>query len=300
MTGIVECVPNFSEGRHRRVLNGLAEALRGVPGAHLLDQQADAFHNRSVFTLAGDPEAMLEAAFRGVVVALEEIDLNQHRGQHPRMGAADVVPFVPLDGTTMDDCIDLARALGARIGEELAIPVFLYGKAATRPERENLAHVRLGQFEGLAASLGRSPERMPDFGPPRIHPTAGATAVGARGLLVAYNVYLDTDDLQPARAIARAIRTSGGGLPGVKALAFEVDGRAQVSTNLVDLAATTPIQAFRAIATRAGSLGVAILKSEIVGLCPEGVLSGADASEMRLQDSREAHLLEPKVRAALG
>lgn len=300
MRHIVECVPNFSEGQAADVLAHLAAAIRAVEGAHLIDVHADAYHHRSVFTLVGGPEPVLEAAFRAARLARTEIDLRQHRGQHPRMGAADVIPFVPLDGATMEQCVDLARRLGQRIGDELEIPVFLYSRAALRPERENLAQVRRGEFEGLSTAIGRDPAHAPDFGPARIHPTAGATAVGARDILVAYNVYLDTPDITAAKAVARAIRASSGGLPGVRALPFHVGGLAQVSTNLIDVDATPPLRAFRAVVEHAAKLGVGIVKSELVGLCPERALSEADAKEMRLQDSREAHLLEPKVRAALG
>jgi len=300
MSGVIECVPNFSEGKSAGTLRALEDALRGVPGAHLLDVHADPYHHRSVFTVAGGPEPVLEAAFRAARVARDEIDLRGHRGQHPRMGAADVIPFVPLEGATMDTCIALARRLGRRIGEELGIPVFLYGRAALLPERENLAHVRRGEFEDLSVTIGQDPARSPDFGPPHIHPTAGATAVGARSILVAFNVFLNTPDIAAARTVARAIRTSSGGLPAVRALPFDVGGLAQVSTNLLDVDLTPPIRAFREIQGQANRLGVQVAKSEIVGLCPERALSAADAKEMRLQDSPEAHLLEPKVLAALG
>lgn len=297
---VVECVPNFSEGRAADTLAEIAAAIRAVKGSHLLDVHSDPDHHRSVFTVAGEPGAVLESAFRATRVARKEIDLKRHRGQHPRMGAADVIPFVPLEGATMDVCIALARRLGKRIGEELEIPVFLYGRAALRPERENLAQVRRGEFEGLSTAIGRDPAHAPDYGPACIHPTAGATAVGARDILVAYNVYLETRDIGVAKSVARAIRASSGGLPGVRSLPFHVAGLAQVSTNLLNVDRTPPIRAFRAIAEEATRLGVGIVKSEIVGLCPERALSEADAKEMRLHDSREAHLLEPRVRAALG
>jgi len=298
--GVVECVPNFSEGKTPDVLRALEQAMRGVPGAHLLDIHADPSHHRSVFTIAGEPDAVAEAAFRGARVARAEIDLRRHRGQHPRMGAADVIPFVPLDGATMEQCVELARRVGKRIGDELAVPVFLYGEAATRPERENLAQVRRGEFEGLSTAIGRDPAHAPDFGPPRIHATAGATAVGARNILVAFNVYLATPDIGIAKAVARAIRSSSGGLPGVRALAFHVGGLAQVSTNLLDVDQTPPLRAYQAIAAEASRLGAKTERSEVVGLCPERALSALGANEMRLQDSWEAHLLEPKVRTALG
>ncbi|MSR05961.1 MAG: glutamate formimidoyltransferase [Gemmatimonadetes bacterium] len=298
-TGVVECVPNFSEGKAPDVLRALEQAMRGVPGAHLLDIHSDPFHHRSVFTLAGAPDAVLEAAFSGARVARAEIDLRTHRGQHPRMGAADVIPFVPLEGATMEQCVDLAQRLGKRIGDELAVPVFLYGEAASRPERENLAQVRRGEFEGLSDAIGRDPAHAPDFGPHRIHATAGATAVGARGILVAFNVYLATPDMAIAKAVARAIRSSSGGLPGVRSLAFSVGGRAQVSTNLLDVDQTPPLRAYQAIAEEASKLGATTEHSEMVGLCPERALSAAGAKEMHLHDSWEAHLLEPHVRLAV-
>src|SRR3990172_9583280 len=229
MTAIVECVPNFSEGRDQRVLDALREAITSVPGVKLLDVQADTAHHRSVFTFIGAPEAASEAAFRAMRVARERIDLNQHKGEHPRMGATDVVPFIPVEGITMDQCVELARKLCERVGKELEIPVFLYARAATRPERESLPNIRKGQFEGLREQIGKDPAKTPDFGPNRIHPTAGCTAIGARPFLVAYNIYLDTHDISLAKEIAKAIRTSSGGLPAVQASGFEVGGKAQVS-----------------------------------------------------------------------
>src|SRR5438128_7676631 len=206
---LVECVPNFSEGRNSATLDALRAAITSVLGVRLLDVQADPSHNRSVFTLVARPAAAAEAAFRAMRVATDRIDLSKHQGEHPRMGAADVVPFVPLEGSTMEDCIVLARALGARVGKELEIPVFLYERAASRPDRENLADVRRGEFEGLRDEIGKNPNRTPDFGPSRIHATAGATAIGARPFLVAYNVYLgDKSNVQVAKDVARAVRGS--------------------------------------------------------------------------------------------
>jgi len=210
MTRIVECVPNFSEGRRREVVEELIQAIAGVPGATLLDSEMDADHNRSVLTFAGEPEAVVEAALRSVRRASELIDLNHHSGQHPRMGAADVVPLVPVLGTTLEECAELARTLGARIGGELGIPVFLYEAAATRPERVSLADVRRGEFEGLRERIGKDPAALPDYGPERIHPTAGATAVGARRFLVAFNANLNTGDVRVAKAIAAAVANASG------------------------------------------------------------------------------------------
>ena len=217
MSALVECVPNFSEGRDQAVLDALRAAITSVPGVRLLDVQADRDHHRSVFTFVSAPAAAAEAAFRAVRVASERIDLRRHSGEHPRMGATDVVPFIPVDGCTMEDCVALARALGERIGRELSIPVYLYAKAASRPSRERLPDVRKGEFEGLRDLIGKDPERDPDFGPRAIHPSAGATAVGARAFLVAYNIYLAKAGEPLAKAIAKRIRTSSGGLPAVQA-----------------------------------------------------------------------------------
>ena len=244
MAQIVECVPNFSEGRDGATLDALRAAITGVPGARLLDVQADASHHRSVFTFVAPPDAAVEAAFRAARVARDRIDLTRHRGEHPRMGATDVVPFVPVRDVTMDDCVALARRLGERMGRELDIPVFLYARAATRPERERLPDIRKGEFEGLRDRIGTDPSAAPDFGPPRIHPTVGAVAIGARPFLVAYNIYLETGDVALAKDIAKQIRTSSGGLPAVQASGFAVDGKAQVSMNLLDIDVTPPAVVF--------------------------------------------------------
>jgi len=296
---LVECVPNFSEGRDREVLDALRHALTGVPGVTLLDVQADPSHHRSVFTLVAPPEAALEAAFRAARVAREKIDLTRHSGEHPRMGATDVIPFVPVRDVTMDECVALARRLGERLGRELEIPVFLYAKAAARPERERLPDVRKGEFEGLRERIGADPSADPDFGPKRVHPTAGATAVGARPFLVAFNVYLDSADVSLAKEIAKRIRTSSGGLPAVQASGFEVGGKAQVSMNLLDVDVTPPAVVFDAIAAAAAARGVQVLKSELVGLTPERAIVGAGAAHLKLPDAG-AHLLEAKIRAAEG
>ena len=290
---LVECVPNFSEGRDQQTIDALRAAVTGSGGGvQLLDVQTDAAHNRSVFTMVGDPEATMDAAFAAMRVARERIDLTKHSGEHPRMGATDVVPFVPVSGTTMDDCIALARTLGERVGKELEIPVFLYARAATRPDRVLLPEVRKGEFEGM-----RGRKLDPDFGPARVHPTAGATAIGARPFLVAFNVYLDTQDIAIAKEIAKQIRTSSGGLPGVQASGFIVDGLAQVSMNLLDIDITSPAVVFNAIKARAEKRGVGIQKSEIVGLIPERGLIGAAESLLRLSNAGE-HVLETKIRGS--
>ena len=232
---LVECVPNFSEGRDPAVIAAIRDAIASTPGAHVLDVSSDPSHHRTVITFVASLEAAVPAAFAAMKVAQERIDLTTHRGEHPRIGATDVVPFIPLEGTTMEHCVALARELGARASVELGIPVYLYERAATTPARENLADVRRGEFEGLRDDIRTNPARKPDFGLNTLHPTAGATAIGARPFLVAYNVYLgDAKNLPVAKEIAKAIRGSSGGLRYVKGLGLEVDGQAQVSMNLVD------------------------------------------------------------------
>ena len=296
---LVECVPNFSEGRDQAVLDALRQAIVAVPGVKLLDVQADASHHRSVFTFVAPPAAAVEAAFRAMQVATARIDLTKHRGEHPRMGATDVVPFVPVRGVTMDDCVQLARQLAERVGHELAIPVFLYARAATRPERQRLPDIRKGEFEGLRERVGADAAADPDLGPKKIHPTAGATAIGARPFLVAYNIYLDTTDVGIAKEIAKRIRTSSGGLPAVQASGFEVNGQAQVSMNLLDIDVTPPAAVFAAVEAAARSRKVAVTKSEVVGLIPERAIIGAGAALLKLPDAA-GHLLEAKIREAEG
>ncbi len=297
---LVECVPNFSEGRSVETLDALRQAMTSVPGVRVLDVEADASHHRSVFTLVAPPDAAAEAAFRAVRLAAERIDLRRHKGEHPRMGAADVVPFVPLEGVTMDDCVALARKLGERIGGELGIPVFLYEHAATRPERRNLADVRKGEFEGLRELIGSDPAHAPDFGPAKLHPSAGAVAVGARPFLVAYNVYLKTGDQAVAKAIAKKIREASGGLTAVKALGMLVGGEAQVSINLVDIDKTPPHVAFEAVAVAAREAGTEAAWSEIVGMVPERCLHAATERALKLREPLAPHVLENKVRSTAG
>ena len=293
---LVECVPNFSEGRDEALIAALRTAIVSVPGGgvHLLDVQTDASHNRSVFTFVAPPAAAVDAAFAAMRIATQRIDLTKHSGEHPRMGATDVVPFVPVEGVTMEDCVALARKLGERVGKELEVPVFLYARAATRPERVLLPDVRKGEFEGMRGRM-----LDPDFGPKRVHPTAGATAIGARPFLVAYNVYLDTQDVAIAKAIAKQIRTSSGGLPGVQASGFEVGGVAQVSMNLLDIDITSPATAFNAIKALAAKEGVDVQKSEIVGLIPERAILGAANTALKLPDAAD-HILEARIRASAG
>ena len=294
---LVECVPNFSEGRRPEVVARIREAIAAVSGVAILDVSSDTSHNRTVLTLVAPPETVAEAAFAGIRTARELIDLTQHQGEHPRMGATDVVPFVPLDGVTMDTCVALAKSLGERVGRELGIPVFLYERAATRPEYENLADVRRGEFEGLRTKM-----RTPDFGPSSVHPTAGAIAIGARPFLVAYNVYLGpASNVAVAKEVAKAVRGSSGGLRYVKALGLEVDGQAQVSMNLVDIDKTPMSRAYEAVRTEAAAHGVAPTWSELVGLVPERALLDAGARHVQLRGfDADKQVLERQVRAAVS
>jgi glutamate formiminotransferase/formiminotetrahydrofolate cyclodeaminase len=298
---LIECVPNFSEGRRPEVVDAIRAAIAAVDGVVVLDVSMDASHNRSVITFVAPKERAVDAAMAGMRVAAEQIDLTTHQGAHPRIGATDVVPFVPLEGTTMDDCIALAHALGERAAKELGIPSFLYERAATRPERTNLADVRRGEFEGLREDIATKPERRPDYGGPGIHPTAGATAIGARPFLVAYNVYLGpASNLAVAKEVAKTVRASSGGLAGVKALGLEVDGQAQVSMNLVDLEKTSLHEAFDAVRAAAAARGVEATWSEIVGLVPERALIAAGAHHVLLRGDPAGMILERKVRGALA
>ena len=298
---LIECVPNFSEGRRPEVIRAIRDAIAGVAGAHVLDASADPSHNRCVITFVAPIDVVAEAAFAGIRVAQKLIDLSTHSGEHPRMGATDVVPFIPLDGATMGDCVALARQLGERVGRELHIPVYLYERAATRPDRENLADVRRGEFEGIRDEIGTTPQRTPDFGPSVIHPTAGATAIGARPFLVAYNVYLGPASNMPvAKEVAKAVRGSSGGLRYVKAMGFEVDGQAQVSMNLVDTEKTPLHRVFETVRMEAQAHGVSPTWSEIVGLVPERVLFDAAARHVQLRGFSPELVLERKVRAAIS
>jgi len=298
---LVECVPNFSEGRRPEVVTAIRDAIASVDGVSVLDVSSDASHNRSVITFVAPVDRAAEAAFLGIEAAAERIDLCAHSGEHPRIGATDVVPFVPLEGSTMEDCIALARELGERVGRELNIPVYLYERAATTPARENLADVRRGEFEGLREELGKNPARNPDFGPAKIHPTCGAIAIGARPFLVAYNIYLGaSSNLPVAKNIAKAVRGSSGGFRYVKGLGLDVDGQAQVSMNLVDTEKTPLHHAFDFVKLKAAAEGVSVTWSEIVGLVPERVLIDAAASHLQLRQFTPAQILERQVREMMS
>jgi glutamate formiminotransferase len=274
VTRLVESVPNVSEGRRLDVVERLADAIEAGPGVHLLDRTSDASHNRSVFTLAGEPDAVADALDRLVATAIDEIDMEEHSGEHPRIGAVDVIPFVPLGDTTLDECVEMARAFGRRIADRYDLPVYLYAAAAARSDRVKLADVRRGQYEGLKEEIDHA-GRRPDFGPATMHPRAGAVAVGARPFLIAWNINLASDDVELAKRIARRIRESGGGLPKVQANGFEVHEpergvarRAQVSMNLLDFSITPLWQVWETVRAEAAHDGIAVAESELIGLMP--------------------------------
>lgn len=321
---LIESVPNVSEGRRPDVVDRLAAAITSVPGVYLLDRTSDPSHNRSVFTLAGEHEAVADALDRLVAVAIREIDMETQQGEHPRIGAVDVIPFVPLAETPLDACVELARAFGERIAAAYDLPVYLYARAATRSDRERLADVRRGQYEGLKEEIGQR-GREPDFGPARMHPTAGAVAVGARPFLIAYNINLDSEDVELAKRIARRVRESGGGLPRLQANGFEVREperghplRAQVSMNLLDFSVTPLWLVWDAVRDLAAEDGIEPAESELIGLAPlAAFLAVADhagapgdapveerlsvaAEYLRLRDFTPSQALELRLDAARG
>jgi glutamate formiminotransferase len=294
---LIECVPNFSEGRRRGVCDEIAAAVRAVPGARFLDIEMDPDHNRSVLTFVGHPDAVAEGARAAARVAIARIDLNHHEGRHPRMGAVDVIPFIPIRELSMEDAVKTARAVGARIGSELGVPVFLYEAAATRPDRRNLAEVRRPQFEGLRELIGHDPDRVPDFGPPAIHPTAGCVAVGARLPLIAYNIDLESPEEKLAKRIAKKIRERDGGLPGIKALGLFIPERgcAQVSINVCDFTRTSLAGVYEVVEREADAAGVAIRSSEIVGLCPQAALPPGSIEKLKLSGFRPEQVIENRL-----
>jgi glutamate formiminotransferase len=321
---LVESVPNVSEGRRLDVVDRMAEAISSVPGVSLLDRTSDASHNRSVFTMAGEHGPVTVALEKLLETAVHDIDMDVHEGEHPRIGAVDVIPFIPLGDTTIDACVELARSFGARIAARFEIPVYLYAKAATRPEREKLADVRRGQYEGLRAEITQR-GREPDFGPARLHPSAGAVAVGARPFLIAYNINLDSEDVELAKRIARRVRESGGGLPRVQANGFEVREperghplRAQVSMNLLDFTVTPLWLVWDTVRDVAAEDGIELAESELIGLAPLAAFldvadrAGVDAATpiderlraaaayMRLRDFSPTQALELRLEEARG
>ncbi len=301
MDRLVECVPNFSEGRDRTTVHALSHAVESVPGIRLLGQTMDRDHHRSVLSFAGEPDAVVEAAFRAIRVATDLIDLRKHKGVHPRVGATDVVPFVPLRGTTMQDCIHLAKRLGQRVGTELEIPVFLYEQAALHRDHAPLESVRRGGLQGLAFRMASDPDWAPDFGPSQLHDTAGAVVIGARPPLIAFNVNLHSTDLALARSIAKDIRQSNGGLPHLKAIGVELPSRqlVQVAMNLTDYIITPIHAAFEAVRTRAAERGVTVAGSEVIGLVPQAALVQAATHSLALEQFDATQVLETKLEARL-
>ena len=301
MKRVVECVPNFSEGRRKEVVEALASAVTSAPGVALLDSEMDAAHNRCVITVAGDPEGVAQGVIRAVGKAAELIDLRQHKGEHPRMGATDVVPFVPIYGMTIEDCVELSARVGSEIADRYRIPVYLYECSARIPARQDLAYVRKGEFEGIRDEIGVNPDRKPDFGPAEVHPSAGVVAVGARFPLIAYNIYLNTADVRVAQAIARAVRNSSGGLRYVKALGMEIKERSQVqvSMNLTNYEMTPIFRVFDMVVREAERYGVTVRSSEVVGLVPQKALDACAGYHLRLEGYTERQILENRLRDTL-
>ncbi len=298
MKPLVECVPNFSEGRDTGIVEAIAASVAATDGVHLAGMEMDGDHNRSVVTFMGSPEDVARGAFEACRTARDLIDLRRHRGVHPRIGATDVIPFIPLTDYSFADCVSLARICGGEIGRSLEIPVYFYGQAAMSARRVELPEIRRGGFEDLVKEVRQEPGRRPDAGPDAVHVSAGATAVGVRDILVAYNVNLDTDDVRVARAIARNIRERNGGLPGVRALGLLLPGRhiAQVSMNLTDYRKTDMVQAFQAVTRLAEAEGAGILESELVGLAPREAMGGAGPEDLRMAPLDPARFLDYHIR----
>ena len=302
MNRLIECVPNFSEGRDATVIDALVAAMNNVPGAWVLDHSSDADHNRTVVTLAGEPEDVAEAVIRGVGKAAELIDLRKHTGVHPRIGATDVLPFIPLQGISIQECVDLARQVAREIWNRYRIPIYFYEAAATKPERVNLENVRRGQFEGLRVDALRDPDRSPDVGEPRLHPTAGAIAIGVRKILIAYNIHLNTGDVAIAKAIAKAIRYSSGGLRHVKAIGVDLRSRGivQVSINLTDFEETPLHRVFELTKREAERHGCQVTGSEIIGLVPQEAINQAAEYYLRLENYAPDRILENRLARAVS
>src|SRR5437773_6110187 len=299
MQTLVECVPNFSEGRDKSKVDAIVEAMK-LDGVYLLDREMDADHNRCVITLAGEREPIQEAAIRGVGKAAELIDLNRHQGAHPRLGAADVVPFIPIEGVTIEDCVAMAQDVGEQIWQRYQIPVYLYEAAASTPERQNLENIRRGQFEGIRDEIATNLSRKPDFGDARLHPTAGACVVGARKFLIAYNIFLNTPDVEIAKKIAKSVRFSTGGLRYVKAAGFLVRGQAQVSMNLTDFEQTPIHRVFEMVCAEAARYGAVPTSSEIVGLIPKKALEQAAEWFLQIEHFDSSLILENRLVAVMG
>ncbi len=295
MSALIECVPNFSEARRPEVVVQILDAIRAVPGVNLLDYSSDLDHNRTVVTFVGSPDAVEAAAFAGIATAATLIDMREHQGAHPRLGATDVVPFIPLQGAKMESCIAIAKKLGERVGRELHIPVYLYENAATRPDRINLADVRRGEYEGLVNAIGTDPNRAPDFGPADIG-SAGGTIIGARPFLIAYNIYLTTGDVSIAQNIAKAIRHSNGGYRYVKGMGLEVEGMAQVSMNLTDFSKTPIHRVQETVRREAERYGVGIRFAELVGMIPQKALIDAARYYLQLDRMNDDQIIENRLK----
>src|SRR3954462_472613 len=296
---IIECVPNFSEGRDKAKVDAIVEAMK-IDGVYLLDREMDTDHNRCVITLVGDRDAIAEAAIRGVGKAAELIDLTKHQGAHPRMGAADVIPFIPIEGVSLEDCVQISRHVGQEIWKRYQIPVYFYEAAAKSPERQNLENIRRGQFEGIRDEMDTNPTRKPDVGEARVHPTAGATVVGARKALIAYNVFLNTPDVDIAKKIAKAVRFSTGGMRFVKGAGFLVRGQAQVSMNLTDFEQTPIHRVFEMVKREAERYGVVPVSSEIVGLIPKKAIEMAADYFLQVENFSPEQVFENRLEAALS
>jgi glutamate formiminotransferase len=295
MQKIIECVPNFSEGRNLTKIKKITNSAKKIKGVKVLDVEWDKSHNRSLVTVVGAPEDVFKAAYEMIKTATSLIDMETHSGEHPRIGATDVVPFVPVSGVSISECVTLAKRLGQKVGNELKIPVYLYEEAATKSDRVNLAEIRRGEYEGLKKEIESNKSRKPDYGPAKMHPTAGAIVIGARKYLIAYNVNLDTSDVSIAKEVAKKIREKDGGLPGVKALGFEVDGLAQVSMNLVDFEKTNFDTAFNKVKEEAEKLGVKIKNSEIYGMVPLESLVRMVRETFKVDTFKSEQVLEKKL-----
>lgn len=299
MKRLIECVPNFSEGRDKKKIDAIVKAGR-TGKVKILDIESDPDHNRMLTTIVGEPEAVFQSVWGIIKKATKLIDMEKHQGEHPRIGATDVVPFIPVANVTMEECALLAKRLGEKVGEELKIPVYLYEAAATRPERINLAEVRRGDYEGLKKEIEINPDRKPDFGPAKMHPTAGAMVVGARKFLIAYNVNLDTEDVQIAKELAKSVREKDGGFPAVKALGFEIKdkGYVQVSMNLCDFERANMDVVFRKIKEGAEKRRVKVLGSEIYGMVPKTALEGINLKELELIGFKKEQILEERLKSS--
>lgn len=295
MQKIIECVPNFSEGRDLGVINKIADSAKKVKGVRVLDIEWDKSHNRSLMTVVGFPEDVFKAVFEMIKTATSLIDMRTHKGEHPRIGATDVVPFTPISGVSLNECIKLAEKLGQKVSKELNIPVYLYEAAARKKERINLADVRKGEYEGLKEEIEKNPGRKPDFGKPKMHPTAGAIVIGARKFLIAFNINLDTKDVDIAKKIAVKVREKDGGLLGVKALGFNVDGFVQVSMNLCDYEKTNFDRAYKEVEKEAKKLGIKVKNSEIYGMLPMDALVKAVRDMIKAKDFKSDQVLEKRI-----